>query len=133
MKKLSISKQGILDVVKASIVALILSLIGVLLLALFVKLFSLQNNVIMPINQVIKILSILGGCLIGFKVKEKGALKGGAVGLVYTLLSILVFGLLEKTVSFKAFNWYDLVAGLVAGIISGIIAVNIGKKKAKQA
>lgn len=127
--KIKVNKSFILDIVRASIMALILSLIGVLLLALCVKLFQMTSKAILPVNQVIKLLSILGGCFLGFKTMEKGAIKGGTVGVVYVLLSILVFGLLENTISFRPFHWLDLVAGLIAGVISGILAVNFRKKQ----
>ncbi|MFW5780571.1 MAG: TIGR04086 family membrane protein [Bacillota bacterium] len=127
MKKLSINKTNVMDTLRACIIAIIISLLFVLILALVVKIFTIDSNVIMPINQIIKILSILGGCFFGFKSQEKGAIKGGIVGVFYTLLAMLVFGIVENTISFKNFNWYDLLTGVVAGIISGILAVNFRK------
>ncbi|HHU43139.1 MAG: TIGR04086 family membrane protein [Bacillota bacterium] len=127
MKKLSINKTNVLDTVKACIIAVIISLLFVLVLALVVKIFTIDSKIIMPINQVIKIVSILGGCFFGFKSREKGAIKGGIVGIFYTLLSMLIFGIVENSISFSNFNWYDLLTGVVAGIISGILAVNIRK------
>lgn len=129
MKKLAINKTNIYDLVKACIIAIIISLLSVLILALVVKIFTVDSKVIMPINQTIKIISILGGCFFGFSGREKGALKGGIVGVFYTVLSILVFGIVEKSVSFKNFNWLDLIAGIIAGIVSGILAVNLRKQK----
>lgn len=128
MKKLTINKYSVLDVSRGCIISVIISLIFVLILALVTKFFSIDSKVIMPINQVIKILSIFGGCFFGFKQRENGAIKGGIVGIFYVLLSILVFGIIEKSVSFKNFNWFDLIAGVIAGIISGILAVNIRKE-----
>ena len=127
MKKLSINKTYVLDTVKACIIAVIISLLFVLVLALVVKIFTIDSKIIMPINQVIKIVSILGGCFFGFKSREKGAIKGGIVGIFYTLLSMLIFGIVENSISFSNFNWYDLLTGVVAGIILGIFAVNIRK------
>ena len=59
MKKLSINKTNVLDTVKACIIAVIISLLFVLVLALVVKIFTIDSKIIMPINQVIKIVSIL--------------------------------------------------------------------------
>ena len=130
MKKLSINKVNVLDTIRACIIAIIVSLLFVLVLALIVKIFTIDAKVIMPINQIIKIASILGGCFFGFKSREKGAIKGGVVGVLYTFMAMLVFGIIENTISFKGFNWYDLLAGIIAGIISGILAVNIKKNSA---
>lgn len=129
MKKLAINKTNIYDVVKSCIIAIIISLLSVLILALVVKIFTVDSKVIMPINQTIKIISIFGGCFFGFSCREKGAMKGGITGIFYTLLSILVFGIVEKSVSFKNFNWFDLLAGVIAGIVSGILSVNLRKQK----
>lgn len=128
VKKISFNKSAVMDVLKSAIIALIISLIGVLLLGLCIKLFEINSKLYLPINQVIKIFSIIGGCFLGFKYKENGAMKGGLVGIIYTVLSILVFGIIESAISFNAFNWFDLIAGAVAGIVSGIIVVNVRKK-----
>lgn len=127
MKKIAVNKMNVLDVVKGCIISVIISLLFVLILALCVKIFTIESKVIMPINQVIKILSIFGGCFFGFKFKEKGAIKGGIVGIFYVIMSVLVFGIVENKISFRNFSWYDLITGIIAGIISGILAVNIRK------
>lgn len=127
MKKVAINKNNLIDVLKACIIALIISLLFVLILAICVKLFTISSKIIMPINQVIKMFSIFGGCFFGFKCRQNGAVKGAFVGVFYTLIAIMVFGIIEKTISFSNFNWYDLIAGVIAGIISGILAVNIRK------
>ncbi|MDD3947713.1 MAG: TIGR04086 family membrane protein [Clostridia bacterium] len=127
-KAVSIKKTTVFDSIRGVLIALIVSLLGVLILALIVKLTSIGSEVILPINQVLKIISILLGCIFGIKEKEKGALKGGLIGLIYSLLAIFVFLILNKTLSGSSINYIDLVSGLVAGILSGIIAVNFRKK-----
>jgi len=127
-KAVSIKKTTVFDSIRGVLIALIVSLLGVLILALIVKLTSIGSEVILPINQVLKIISILLGCIFGIKEKEKGALKGGLIGLIYSLLAIFVFLILNKTLNGSSINYIDLVSGLVAGILSGIIAVNFRKK-----
>lgn len=125
MKKLSINKYTVLDISRGCIISIIISLIFVLILSLVTKIFSIDSKVIMQINQVIKILSIFGGCFFGFKQRQNGVIKGGIIGIFYVFISILVFGIIEHSISFSSFKWIDLIAGIVAGIISGILAVNI--------
>lgn len=122
------NKDFIIDVVKSTLIATIASLIGVLILALIVKFVSIGENVIFPINQVIKIGSILIGCLAGIKHRENGAIKGAVTGLFYTLLSVFVFLIINKTLDGNSFNYIDFVSGIIAGTVSGIIAVNFKKK-----
>ena len=127
-KAVSIKKTTVFDIIRGVLIALIVSMLGVLILELIVKLTSIGNEVILPINQVLKILSLLLGCVFGIKEKEKGALKGGMIGLIYSLLAIFVFLILNKTLSGSSINYIDLVSGLTAGILSGIIAVNFKRK-----
>lgn len=127
-KALSIKKSTVFDIIRGVLLAMVISLIGVLLLALIVKLTSIGSDVILPINQVLKIASILLGCILGIKDKVKGALKGGIIGLLYSLLSIFVFLILNKTLDGSSINYIDIISGLAAGALSGIIAVNFRRK-----
>lgn len=127
-KALSIKKTTVFDIIRGALIAIVVSLIGVLLLALIVKLASIGSDVILPINQVLKILSILIGCILGIKDKTKGAVKGGTIGLVYSLLSIFVFLILNKTLDGSSINYIDIVTGAAAGALSGIIAINFRRK-----
>lgn len=127
--KRAFDKTFFMDIIRSTLIAVIISLVGVLALALAVKFSEIGDNVILPINQVIKILSILFGAIFGIKTKESGALKGLFIGLLYTLVSVFVFLILNKTLSGASFNYVDFATGAAAGLISGIIAVNFKKKK----
>lgn len=127
--KRAFDKTFFMDIIRSTLIAVIISLVGVLALALTVKFSEIGDNVILPINQVIKILSILFGAIFGIKAKESGALKGLFIGLLYTLVSVFVFLILNKTLSGSSFNYVDFATGAAAGLISGIIAVNFKKKK----
>lgn len=128
IKKIKIDKGFIKDFLKASLFSLIITLISVLILGIIIKFVDVPNNVLMPINQVIKVISLLAGCVIGFCNKEQGAIKGGLTGLVYTLISLFIFLILGISLK-EGFNYIDLIFGVVIGIITGIIAVNTGKKR----
>lgn len=130
MKKVSVNKNFVFDVLRATIISVIVSLVLVLVFALLVNLINIKNSVIMPVNQVIKALSILAGCFIGFKDNRQGAFKGALSGLLYTLLAILVFGIISNSVKFNAMSLLDIALGIIAGAISGILAVNLRKKAA---
>lgn len=127
-KALKINKSTVTDILRSSLIAVIVSLVLVLVLALIVKFTGIGNSVILPVNQVIKIVSILVGCLLGIKTKEAGILKGAVSGLLFTLISVFVFLIINKTLDGNSFSFMDFVAGIVAGAVSGIIAVNFKKK-----
>lgn len=128
MKNPNVNKHFFLDIIRTTIIAVIISLVLVLVFALIVNLVDVGESVIMPVNQVIKLLSVLAACFVGFKDNKQGAFKGALSGLCYTLLSILVFGLISKEISFNLMKLVDVALGIVAGAISGILAVNLRKK-----
>ncbi len=117
----------VFEIVKANIIALIVALIAMLLSALIVKLFSVSDGAIPIINQVIKTVSILVGCLVSLKKPNNGWLRGMICGFIFVWLSYVIFSLLDSHFSFGLSLLNDCVLGTIAGMISGIIAVNIRK------
>lgn len=128
MEKTTNFKNDLLDVLKAVLFSTLISLGLVLIFAIIIKFASLPNNVILPVNIAIKILSVLVGTLIGFKNASNGLLKGAFTGLIYMLFTFFIFAALS---SFKDvnFSWIDLVTLPIAGAIAGIITVNIKARK----
>lgn len=114
------------DVLRGVLYAIIVSVFMVLGLALAIKLFNLDNNAVAYTNQAIKILSMLVGIFIGTRDYKMGAAKGALTGLLYILLSTLVFMLLSGQ-SFSM-TIFDVLIGVAVGLISGIITVNIKNK-----
>lgn len=119
-------KDGILQVVKATLAALIFSLVFVIIFTLIIQLASVKASVIKPVNQVFKIIAVAVGGLLFIR-GEKGFLKGAIAGLASVLLSYVLFGIIGGSF---AVNWtfaLEIVIGSAAGIITGIIAVNVKK------
>lgn len=119
----------VFEIVKANIIALIFALIAVLLSALVVKIFNITDKAIPIINQVIKSLSILLGCLLSLKKPNNGWLRGMICGFIFVWISFVVFSLLDSKFVFGLSLLNDCVLGMVTGMISGIIAVNIRKRR----
>ena len=119
----------IFEIVKANIIALVFALIAVLLSALVVKIFNVTDKAVPIINQVIKSLSILLGCLLSLKKPNNGWLRGMICGFIFVWLSFVVFSLLSSQFVFGLSLLNDCVLGMVTGMISGIIAVNIRKHR----
>ncbi len=128
-KKQDIENSGyVFEIVKANIIALITALIAVLLSALAVKLFNIADKAIPIINQVIKSLSILIGCLFSLRKPNNGWLRGMIAGFIFVWISYVVFSLLDGHFVFGLSILNDCALGTVTGMISGIIAVNIRKR-----
>ncbi|MBR2480337.1 MAG: TIGR04086 family membrane protein [Clostridia bacterium] len=128
IKGIKIDKSFFIDTAKTALFSLIITLLAVLILGIVIKFVNIPNNVLMPINQVIKVISVLIGCIIGIKNKQNGALKGGISGLIYTLISIFIFLILGYSLK-DSFSFIDLLLGIIIGAISGVIAVNTGRRK----
>lgn len=128
MKALKLDKANILDILKSLLLAVTFSLVFVLIFAVVIKFVEIGDAVIMPINEVLKSLSILFGLMFGIKSPCKGALKGGIVGVSFCLVSYLLFGIINNDFSIQTVQLIDSVIMIAMGVISGIIAVNVKEK-----
>ena len=116
------------DVLGATLISLLSSLLFVLLFALIIRWADLDEKVIVPVNYAIKFLSIFLGVMIMFKDNKNGILKGLIAGAVFMLLSFLIFNAMDGFKSVN-FNWIDLIFIPAGGAISGIIKVNIPSRR----
>lgn len=112
-------------IIKGVTLALISSIFGVLLFATVLKFCDMSDTTIKIINQIIKVASILFGCIIGLKKNGKfGLYKGIVVGLLYSILAFLIFSILNQEFVFNASIVFDTLFGGIVGGICGIIVVN---------
>lgn len=123
-------KQSLWKIVlKGSIYALSVSLILILIFAFVLRFFGISENAITAIVQIIKGISILVGVILAMKkAKEMGFLTGLIIGLAFTLLSFVIFSILDNfTFEFSSTFFNDLIFGSIIGGICGIISVNVKK------
>lgn len=117
------------DFIKGILVAVIITLLLVFAFALIIKYCNIDNAYIPLINQVIKSVSIVVAMLMCFAARPNGWLRGLLFGIMYILLSFLMFSAFNCTFEpdIKLLN--DCVLGGVTGLISGIIVVNVKKER----
>lgn len=116
------------QIIKGVLLATSVSLIGILIFALIIKFVGISSNLIMPINQVIKVISLFLGCFFALKTDStKGLLKGLIIGFLYTIFAYLLFSLLSTKFAFNLTLLNDILFGTLIGGICGIIAVNLRK------
>lgn len=126
-----IEKQSFwLVAIKGAMWALCASLVLILVFAFMLRFFGFGENAIIVIVEIIKGLSVLFGTIMAMKKhKENGFLCGIMVGLLFTIISFLVFSVLDGFVfEFSRTLLTDLIFVSILGGISGIIAVNIKSK-----
>lgn len=113
-------------ILKGSLIALVFSLILVLVFAFVLRFIPISDNLISPINQVIKGISILFGTIFALKKsKEMGLISGLLIGFLYTVLAFLTFSILSGDFTFSSTILNDLLFASIIGGISGIIAINV--------
>jgi len=115
----------IIDILKGTVFAIIISMILIIVFAIVIRFTNLSDSVIMPINQIIKGVSLLVGTIIALKGSTKGFVKGILIGLFYAVLSYIIFSVLSSTISFGITTITDILFDSMLGAISGLIAVNI--------
>ncbi len=126
--KLSVdtSNSAFLSLLKGTFWAISTSLVCVLIFAFVIKFTTISETFISPINQGIKVLSILVGAFVmSKKLKSNGWFWGLILGITYTILAFLVFSILDGEFHFTLSLLNDIAFGSVLGLISGIIAFSI--------
>jgi len=124
------AKHYMLEIIKAVILAIIISLAGILLLAFLIRALNIANHMLPIINQVIKGIAIFMSCLFALRLPKNGWMRGIVVGLVYVLLAFVIFSLLNGATFQMGLNILnDIAIGAVSGLVSGVAASLIRKRK----
>lgn len=123
------TKSGFfISLIKGAFVAILISLVGILLFALFIKFVDISDSWIMPINQVIKLISILFGVKIFLKGSSGfGLFKGALLGIIYTIFAFIIFSILSSSFSIDFTLLYDVLFGCIMGAICGVICISVTK------
>ena len=113
-----------LQVFKAPVIATAVALVATLAFAGVLRTTNLSQKSIVPVNFIIKAISVLVGCLCALR-GEKGWLRGALSGLLFVFLSGLLFSTVGGGLSISWLLVVELVFGVFVGALSGIFAVNI--------
>ncbi len=125
----SSTKSKILNIIKGSFWGVAFSLVCILIFALIIKFTSISEKAIQPVNQIIKVLSILFACyVVGKKIKKGGVFVGLFTGLLYTIVAYIIFSILDGHFSFGLSLLNDIAFGGIIGLISGILCINLRNK-----
>ena len=126
MQKITVYGNGVLSVVKGVGIALLSSFLFSVAFALALRFAPISEKLVYPVNQLLKGASILLGVL--FSVRgEKGWLKGGGVGGLFTALGYLAFSAAGGDFSLSWLIFLEGSLALLLGGISGALAVNLRK------
>ena len=118
------SFDGVFSIVKGALFSVAFSLLFAIVFAVILRAGSITDTVIYPINQAVKVVAVAIGTLL-FVRGEKGWIKGGVIGLIFTALSYLAFSAIGGDFSLSWLIVVELAVGFFSGALSGIIAVNL--------
>lgn len=125
---MKINKDDIMDVVRSVVFALAIAVVLVIIAAIILQFTSMPDSAIMPINIVIKLLSLAGGTLLGIKSASRGALKGIVIGAFTLLFSYFIFSAINGSMTESGITYIDAITMLISAVVSGVIAVNVKGK-----
>lgn len=130
MQKLkSLNWSGFLSIIKCCMIAIIVTLVGIVIFAVVLKFVDLSSNVIGYINDVIKAVSIF---VMMFCLKktngDKLIIKAIFAGILYAILSYIIFSIMNGGFAFNMTIVYDLLFSVIVAIIAAVI-VNLLNKK----
>ena len=125
----SLNWSGFLSIIKCCMIGILTTLIGLIIFAVILKFVDLSTNIIGYVNDPIKAVSIF---VMLFCIKktngDKLILKSIFAGLLYAVLSLIVFAILNKGFSFNLTILYDILFALIVSVIVAII-INLLHKK----
>ncbi|MEG1559758.1 MAG: TIGR04086 family membrane protein [Clostridia bacterium] len=115
-------QSAVFIVIKAALIASIVSIVLIVLFAVLLYNGILNEGSISVVNTIIK---VLGAALAAFltvrKVEEKRFIMGAISGISYTVLAFLVFSLMSTKFSISLGLLSDLGMGLLAGMLTGLL------------
>ena len=114
----------VFECVKTVIVAVVLSLLLVLAFAGIVTVFEMDAYFVDIFNMVIKGASVFLAVLICFRLPHNGWLRGVICGVVFALISYLVYGLISNSLCISPGLFADAALGGACGLVGGILSVN---------
>lgn len=123
--KMNVKKEDFIDIARCTMLAVISCMALILVFAVIVKFCELPDSVIMPVNVMIKAISVTLGVVLGLRSAEHGAVKGLSSGGVFAITTYLLFSIINGDFSVDTTFWIDSIAVIVEGILSGIVVVNI--------
>ncbi len=119
-------KNGLIQIVKGICLGILFNFIAILVFSFIIEITGITDNVIKPVNQFIKIISVFISCFFSLE-GSKGYLKGLVVGAFVFLVTHTVFSIISGGNFFTLSFIIDLIFCSVIGLISGIISVNTKK------
>ena len=127
LKKINLST--ITNILKAGLIGVVVSILLVLLFAFVLKFVDLNSATISLIDQIIKVISVLIAVVMLNRANDDGLLlKGILTGAVYSIITFIVFSILNGGVNVGLGVFTDIAFSALVGGVCAIL-LNLSKKK----
>lgn len=111
---------------KGLVLAFIITLVLILISSLLLTYTSMKEGRMVLLNTIVMILSITTGSIyVAGKVKEKGWINGGILGVLYYLILLMISFTFLKPFTLDVFSISKLILTSITGVIGGIIGINL--------
>ena len=121
--------SSFLNIIKCSLLAILITLIGIVVLAVILKFVDLNSTTIHCINDVIKAIAIFIMVLsVKRNSEDKLLIKSVVAGIIYAVLCFIIFSILNGSFMLNLGFIYDLLFSIIVAVIASII-LNILKRK----
>lgn len=120
---------NILNIIKSCLVAILITIVGIIILAFVLKFVDLNSIIISYANDAIKAIALFVMMLfIKKKDDNKLILKALLGGVVYALLCFVIFSIFNGNFILNMGFVYDLLFAIIVAVLASII-INILKRK----
>jgi len=122
------------NALKGALIAMVFTVAVILLFALIIKETGMSDKTVAVIDQIIKIGGIIAASFFAIRgMSEKQWLCGAMAGMLFVILSYLIFSLVEGMFGNVALLFSDMLMGMLIGMVFAIIAANFfGRKRGRK-
>ena len=122
-------KKNINYIGKGIIISLIFTMVSLIILSAILTYSSISENIETSSIIIINIISILiGSSFCTLKEKNKGMIKGTAVGVIYIATIYIISSIVSMKFTLSINSILMITTSIIAGALGGIIGININKK-----
>ena len=129
MQKIKSLNLGVVSLLKAVLIGIVCTLIGIVIFAFVLKFTDLNSNIIGYVNDAIKAISIF---VIVFLLNRKHngnlLIKSVVAGFLYALLTFIIFSILNGGFNFNMSIVFDILFAIIVSAIAAIIINLTGKR-----
>lgn len=113
-------------VVKGILLAFMITIALIIIFSLLIMFTDIKEGKIPLLNNIAMITSIaISSIYVAFKIKVKGWMQGGLVGIGYCVILLLLNVIFIKPIQFDLISGTRLVLATITGIIGGMIGINL--------